>query len=92
MLNIVHPGAAPGNNMNNSEVTVETSSKLALACLSNGRPVPVVTWYKDDEVLTADDLRNSTTMEMVDDGQTLSIKVRQFVSSDTLMSCLITVH
>ena len=70
---IISPRKVNGNNMNNSDVTIQSSSGIQLRCLTYGRPTPEISWYKDQEPLDLGTIGNSTTMRFADSGQTLDI-------------------
>ena len=70
---IISPRKVNGNNMNNSDVFIQSSTQIQLRCLTYGRPTPVISWYKDKELLDFEEITNSTTMRFADSGQTLDI-------------------
>lgn len=59
---IISPRRESGNNMNDSEVTLTTGTRLVLNCLVSGRPEPEVTWRKDDKVIPEDVIENRTSL------------------------------
>ena len=40
------------NNVNNTETTVRMSEEIYLDCSAEGRPDPIVEWFKDGEPLS----------------------------------------
>lgn len=52
-----------------SVVNVREGTSVSLECESNAVPPPVITWYKNGQMIT-----ESTHLEILADGQTLHIK------------------
>ena len=69
-----------------SVVNVREGTSVSLECESNAVPPPVITWYKNGQMIT-----ESTRLEILADGQMLQIKEAEvhllflFVCHDSLV-------
>ena len=48
----IPPQRSVSNNVNNTETTVGMSEEIYLDCSAEGRPDPIVEWFKDGEPLS----------------------------------------
>lgn len=82
---IISPVKDLMNNMNGSELVLETGSDVSLKCLASGRPKPTILWYKDEQLLDKKSIENSTSMELLEDDQVLHIEFAFVKNSGTYM-------
>lgn len=76
VLKMIHPSKGKENNMNNTEVTLNTGKKLELNCAATGLPTPVVKWTKDDK-----EVPKNESIQWSKDGQSLYIQYLVYVHS-----------
>ena len=70
---IVAPRKARGNNMNGTEVTIQSSGEMTMSCVTLGTPEPEVKWFKDGKLLDPNEITNSSTIDLLDNDQKLKI-------------------